>query len=211
MFVCPGSGVHEEINSMPGIYHQSVDQIVEECREVEALGVSGVVLFGLPETKDARGTSSLAKDGVIQRAMEAIKKAKLELLVITDVCLCEYTDHGHCGVIENGRCCERCDAADSCGAGIVSCAGGRGYRCAFGHDGRASGCDSEERSTNTSFRTLRSSRTPQNIVRDFTDRFAKQRIPRRSSETVEVTRWIRRMRGRRCGKWRWISRRARTS
>ncbi|MGB7728120.1 MAG: porphobilinogen synthase [Candidatus Acidiferrum sp.] len=103
MFVCPGSGVHEEISSMPGIYHQSVDQIVEECREVETLGLSGVVLFGLPETKDARGTSSLAKDGVIQRAVEAIKKAKLDLLVITDVCLCEYTDHGHCGVVENGE------------------------------------------------------------------------------------------------------------
>lgn len=103
MFVCPGSGVHEEISSMPGIYHQSVDHIVEECREVEALGVSGVVLFGLPESKDARGTSSLNKDGVIQRAVEAIKKAKLDLLVITDVCLCEYTDHGHCGVVENGE------------------------------------------------------------------------------------------------------------
>lgn len=103
MFVCPGSNVHEEISSMPGIYHQSVDQIVEECREVEGLGVSGVVLFGLPETKDARGTSSLAKDGVIQRAVEAIKKAKLDVLVITDVCLCEYTDHGHCGVVENGE------------------------------------------------------------------------------------------------------------
>ncbi|MGB2666833.1 MAG: porphobilinogen synthase [Candidatus Acidiferrum sp.] len=103
MFVCPGSNVHEEISSMPGIYHQSVDQIVEECREVDALGVSGVVLFGLPETKDARGTSSLAKDGVIQRAVEAIKKAKLDVLVITDVCLCEYTDHGHCGVVENGE------------------------------------------------------------------------------------------------------------
>lgn len=103
MFVCPGTKVHEEISSMPGIYHQSVDQVVEECREVESLGISGVILFGLPETKDARGTSSLAKDGVVQRAVEAIKKAKLDVLVITDVCLCEYTDHGHCGVVENGE------------------------------------------------------------------------------------------------------------
>jgi porphobilinogen synthase len=103
MFVCPGNNVHEEISSMPGIYHQSVDQIVEECREVASLGISAVVLFGLPETKDPRGASSLAKDGVVQRAIEAIKKAKLDLLVITDVCLCEYTDHGHCGVVENGE------------------------------------------------------------------------------------------------------------
>jgi porphobilinogen synthase len=103
MFVCPGSNVHEEISSMPGIYHQSVDKIVEECRELASLGISAVVLFGLPETKDARGASSLAKDGVVQKAIEAIKKAKLDLLVITDVCLCEYTDHGHCGVVENGE------------------------------------------------------------------------------------------------------------
>ena len=88
---------------MPGIFQQSADQIVEECREVESLGISGVILFGLPEKKDARGMSSIAADGVVQRAIEAIRKAKLKLLVITDVCLCEYTDHGHCGVIENGE------------------------------------------------------------------------------------------------------------
>ncbi len=103
MFVCPGTKMRNEISSMPGVYQQSVDQIVEECREVESLGISGVILFGLPETKDARGMSSLAKDGVVQRAIEGIKKAKLNLLVITDVCLCEYTDHGHCGVIDHGE------------------------------------------------------------------------------------------------------------
>ena len=88
---------------MPSIHQQSVDQIVEECREVEGLGIPGIILFGLPETKDPRGTSSLSAHGVVQRAIEAIRKAKLKLLVITDVCLCEYTDHGHCGVIENGE------------------------------------------------------------------------------------------------------------
>ena len=103
MFVCPGSKVHKEVSSMPGVYQQSVDQIVEECREVATLGISAVILFGLPETKDATGASSLSASGVVQRAVEGIKKAKLNLLVITDVCLCEYTDHGHCGVIENGE------------------------------------------------------------------------------------------------------------
>jgi len=88
---------------MPGIFQQSADQIVEECREVESLGIPGVILFGLPEKKDARGMSSIAADGVVQRAIEDIRKAKLKLLVITDVCLCEYTDHGHCGVIEDGE------------------------------------------------------------------------------------------------------------
>jgi porphobilinogen synthase len=103
MFVCPGSKVRTEVGSMPGIYQQSVDRIVEECKEVEALGLPGVILFGLPESKDPRGTSSTSAQGVVQRAIEAIRKAKLNLLVITDVCLCEYTDHGHCGVIENGE------------------------------------------------------------------------------------------------------------
>ena len=88
---------------MPGVFQQSADQIVEECREVESLGIPGIILFGLPEKKDARGMSSIAADGVVQRAIEAIRKAKLKLLVITDVCLCEYTDHGHCGVIEDGE------------------------------------------------------------------------------------------------------------
>jgi porphobilinogen synthase len=103
MFVCPGNKVRKEVTSMPGIYQQSADQIVKECREAEALGIPGVILFGLPEKKDARGASSLAADGVVQKAIEAIRKAKLNLLVITDVCLCEYTDHGHCGVIEHGE------------------------------------------------------------------------------------------------------------
>jgi porphobilinogen synthase len=103
MFVCPGTGVRHEVSAMPGVFQQSPDMIVEECREVESLGISGVILFGLPEHKDPRGSSSLASDGVVQRAVEAIKKAKLNLLVVTDVCLCEYTDHGHCGVVENGE------------------------------------------------------------------------------------------------------------
>jgi porphobilinogen synthase len=103
MFVCPGQKVRQEVSSMPGVFQQSADQIVEECREVESLGIPGVILFGLPEKKDARGMTSVAADGVVQRAIEAIRKAKLKLLVITDVCLCEYTDHGHCGVIEEGE------------------------------------------------------------------------------------------------------------
>jgi porphobilinogen synthase len=103
MFVGPGNGTRVEISSMPGVYQQSVDQMLEECREVEGLGIPGVILFGIPEHKDARGTEAWSPSGVVQRAIEAIRKAKLNLVVITDVCLCEYTDHGHCGVIENGE------------------------------------------------------------------------------------------------------------
>jgi len=103
MFVCPGTKVRQKVSSMPGVYQQSVDQIVEEAREVESLGIPGIILFGLPETKDPRGVSSLHAQGVVQRAIEAIRKAKLKLLVSTDVCLCEYTDHGHCGIVEDGE------------------------------------------------------------------------------------------------------------
>ena len=103
MFVCPGTKVRQEVSSMPGVYQQSVDQIVEEAREAESLGIPGIILFGLPENKDPRGLSSLYAQGVVQRAIEAIRKAKLKLLVITDVCLCEYTDHGHCGIVEDGE------------------------------------------------------------------------------------------------------------
>ena len=103
MFVCPGKGVRNPIASMPGVSQQSVDTFLEECREVEQLGIPGIILFGIPEKKDARGTEAYAADGVVQRAVEAVRRAKLNLLVMTDVCLCEYTDHGHCGIVENGE------------------------------------------------------------------------------------------------------------
>jgi len=88
---------------MPGVAQQSVDKFLEECREVEQLGIPGIILFGIPEKKDARGSEAYAADGVVQRAIAAVRGAKLNLLVVTDVCLCEYTDHGHCGIVENGE------------------------------------------------------------------------------------------------------------
>jgi len=100
MFACPGTKVRTEVTSMPGIYQQSADQIVEECREVANLGIPAVILFGLPEHKDELASEAYDANGAVQRSIEAIRKAKLELLVITDVCLCEYTSHGHCGVIK---------------------------------------------------------------------------------------------------------------
>jgi porphobilinogen synthase len=103
MFACPGTNVRKEVSSMPGIYQQSVDQIVEECREVAGLGIPAVILFGLPEHKDELGTEAADAHGAVQRSIEAIRKAKLNLLVIADVCLCEYTSHGHCGVMKDGE------------------------------------------------------------------------------------------------------------
>jgi porphobilinogen synthase len=103
MFACPGTKVRAEVSSMPGIYQQSPDQIVEECREVADVGIPAVILFGLPEHKDETGSEAAAAHGAVQRSIEAIRKGKLPLLVLTDVCLCEYTSHGHCGVIKDGE------------------------------------------------------------------------------------------------------------
>ena len=103
MFACPGNKVRIEVSSMPGVYQQSPDQIVEECREVADLGIPAVLLFGLPEHKDEIGSEAWSPRGAVQLSIEAIRKAKLDLLVITDVCLCEYTSHGHCGIVKDGE------------------------------------------------------------------------------------------------------------
>jgi porphobilinogen synthase len=99
LFVVPGSGVEKPIESMPGISQLSVDRSAEECRHLADLGVPAVLLFGVPERKDARGSGATAADGIVPRALEAIRRAAPGLVLITDVCLCEYTDHGHCGVL----------------------------------------------------------------------------------------------------------------
>ncbi len=103
LFVRPGEGVKNEIGSMPGNFQWSVDTLVEECKEIEGLGIPAVILFGIPETKDEQGSEAYADDGIVCRAIEGIKGACKELVVITDVCLCEYTDHGHCGIIMDNR------------------------------------------------------------------------------------------------------------
>ncbi len=103
MFVCPGEGIKKEISSMPGNYHWSVDTLVEEVRSVKSLGIGGIMLFGIPETKDELATSAYADHGVVQEAVRALKREVKEMLVITDVCLCEYTSHGHCGLVHGNE------------------------------------------------------------------------------------------------------------
>ena len=100
LFVVEGSGVREPVASMPGVLRFSVDQIVDEAKRVFDLGVPAVILFGIPEHKDPVGTGADAANGIVQRAVSAIKRSVPDLCVMTDVCLCEYTDHGHCGIIE---------------------------------------------------------------------------------------------------------------
>jgi porphobilinogen synthase len=99
MFVVPGTNVKHEISSMPGVYHFSIDQLVRECADVHALGIPAVILFGIPEHKDEVGSEAYAPDGIVQRAVRALKKEVPKLVVVTDVCLCEYTSHGHCGIV----------------------------------------------------------------------------------------------------------------
>ncbi len=103
MFVVPGKRVKEPIPSMPGIFRFSIDELVKEVKEVYSLDIPAIILFGIPEKKDEVGSEAYAKDGIIQRAIAAIKDAVPEMIVITDVCLCEYTSHGHCGIIKNGE------------------------------------------------------------------------------------------------------------
>jgi len=102
-FATHGRGVRREISSMPGNFQFSVDELAKEVKETAALGIPGIILFGLPASKDAVGSEAYARDGIVQQATRAIKDSVSDLAVITDVCLCEYTSHGHCGVVERGR------------------------------------------------------------------------------------------------------------
>jgi porphobilinogen synthase len=102
LFVTHGKGVKKEISSMPGNFQQSIENIVKDCEEVAGLGIPAVLLFGIPEHKDEVGSEAYSDEGIVQHAIKAIKNKLPELVVITDVCLCEYTSHGHCGVIKNG-------------------------------------------------------------------------------------------------------------
>src|SRR5579862_3584973 len=99
LFVCPGEGVRKAISSMPGNFQLSIDELVRECETARAAGLGGVILFGIPENKDEEASEAYAENGITQRAVRAVKHAMPELLVITDVCNCEYTSHGHCGKV----------------------------------------------------------------------------------------------------------------
>ena len=102
LFACPGEGVRREISSMPGNYQLSIDELIKECETVQSLGCGGVILFGIPEHKDEMASEAYAENGITQRAVRAVKQALPGLIVITDVCNCEYTSHGHCGKIVDG-------------------------------------------------------------------------------------------------------------
>ncbi|HYT69907.1 MAG TPA: porphobilinogen synthase, partial [Gemmatimonadales bacterium] len=103
LFVCHGEGVRREVPALPGVYQTSVDELVKDAERAQRLALGGIILFGLPATKDATGSEAYDEQGIVQRAARAVKRAVPDLLVIGDVCLCEYTDHGHCGVLQDGE------------------------------------------------------------------------------------------------------------
>ena len=103
LFVTHGTGVRREVGSLPGVYQTSVDEVVKDAQRAAQLGLGGIILFGLPAAKDGTGSEAYDEQGIVQQAIRAVKKATPELLVMGDVCLCEYTDHGHCGVIKDGE------------------------------------------------------------------------------------------------------------
>jgi porphobilinogen synthase len=113
MFVCPGEGVRKEVGSMPGVFNLSVDEAVKEARATHSLGVPAIILFGLPEKKDELATGAWADDGIVQQAARAIKREVPKLLIMGDVCLCEYMSHGHCGIVRAAR-------SQSLGAAVAS-------------------------------------------------------------------------------------------
>ena len=117
MFVCPGEGVRKEVRSMPGVFNLSVDEAVKEAQEVHSLGVPSVILFGLPDKKDDVATGAWADDGIVQQAARAMKREVPDLILMGDVCLCEYMSHGHCGIVRSN------DAPQSLGAAVADTSG----------------------------------------------------------------------------------------
>lgn len=113
MFVCPGEGVRKEVRSMPGISNLSIDEAVKEAQEVYSLGIPSIILFGLPERKDEVASGAWAEDGIVQRASRAIKSELRDLVVMGDVCLCEYTSHGHCGIVRQASAPQSLGAASA--------------------------------------------------------------------------------------------------
>jgi porphobilinogen synthase len=120
LFVCPGEGVRKPIGSMPGVFNLSIDQLIEEARDAYSLGIPAVILFGLPERKDEIATGAWADDGIVQRATRALKRALPELIVIGDVCLCEYMSHGHCGIVKKSSASGAAESSRSAAAAVPS-------------------------------------------------------------------------------------------
>ena len=211
LFVCPGEGVRREIGSMPGNYQMSVDEIVKECEEVRVAGHR--------RRDPVRPAGDQGRDGDRRLRRQRHRAARHPrhqaarcrgLLVMTDVCNCEYTSHGHCGYVKDGDVDNDTTLAMAGEIGALACARRRRHRGALRHDGRPRVRRSGRRSTPTASRTRRSSPTPRSSPRCSTARSARRPNPRRSSATAAATRWIRPTAARRCARSNSICRRAPT-
>ena len=140
LFVRPGRGVRQGVGSMPGVCQTSVDEMLRDARQAERLGLGGVLLFGIPESKDAIGSAAWDDSGPVQEAVRALKRECPRLVVVTDVCLCEYTDHGHCGVLEAGDVANDATVALLAKEALSRARGSR-HRSAERHDGRTRASD----------------------------------------------------------------------
>ena len=210
LFVVEGRGVREPVASMPGVLRFSADTVVTEAKQVRDAGIPAVLLFGIPDQKDARGSGADAANGVVQRAVDAIKSAEPDLCVITDVCLCEYTDHGHCGIVENGDVAND-PTLDAPGRGGPLARPRRRRRGgALRHDGRARGRDPRRARRSTASRRSRSSPTPRSSRAPTTGPSARRPRARRASATAAATRWTRPIAARRCARCAPTSRKAPT-
>ena len=214
LFICPGEGVRREVSSMPGVYNLSIDEAMKEVEEAAKLGLAGLLLFGIPAVKDEEASGAWADDGIVQQALRAFKPAAKKLLLIADVCVCEYTSHGHCGVVrKNGdelRSRERCQRQPAGpDRGLVG-RSRRGRRCAFGHDGWPRGCDSRPSRRCWPPAGADSVAMRPSLPLPSTGLSAKLPAPRRSSATGAPTRWMARTCARPCERSIRILRKART-
>jgi porphobilinogen synthase len=210
VFVTEGQGRREPIVSMPGQSRLSIDLLVKEAHEVKALGIPAMILFGIPDRKDERGSSGFDPEGIVQRAIRAVKAQVPDLVLITDVCIDEYTSHGHCGIVRDGKIlndetldCLRTMAKTHAQAGADMVAPSDMM------DGRVAAIRDEldcAGFVDIPSWPMRPSSRPV-----FTHRFVMPPIPVRNSAIASPIRWIRRTSGKPCGRSTWISRRGPTS
>ena len=211
LFVCEGEGVRREVPSMPGVFNLSVDEAVKEAAAAKGDGVRSVLLFGLPERKDDIGSMAYDPEAPVQSAVRAIKREAPDVLVMTDVCLCEYTDHGHCGIVIDDEIVNDPTVEQLVRAAVSHAAAGADIVAPSDMmDGRVGAIRHGARRARLR-EHARSCRTRRSTARRSTGRSATPPARRRSSATGARTRWTRRTRPRRCARSSRTSRRARTS
>ena len=211
VFIREGSGIREEIPSLPGQYHYSPDTICEEMERLVKAGINKILLFGIPAHKDEMGSSAWDDNGAVQQAIREIKKNFPQIYCITDVCMCEYTSHGHCGVLDACTTVNNDKTLELlCKVSLSHVRAGGGYGRAFRHDGwpcagHRHALDSEASPTSRSWPI------PPSMLRPSTARSAMQRAPRRPSATAALIRWTSTTARRRSRRSTATSRRAPTS